>query len=316
MSGTEKYHVPKLTADNYVNWMIKMKSVLKAKELYQLVLGKEPTKACNSNGKLEDFNDSRRLDKAHALIITRIHSSISSQVHKNGGKDDPIKLWANIIKFGASKKQENIFKAWYRLLHLPLCSENVLGFISQLWDALATLQLLDAKVEDKILGHIILMKMPSDLSHVCNAITASGTSSVITVTHKTVLEMPDSQLKADASSGVQKKSIKPHDSNAATALLTQKYPQGKHLSSSTHSANNCFSLHPGKLVKYRKFLKAKQEAKAHLATFVPSSVYNAKEVHSDHLSQSVNDLVKSFTDLPADLADYDSDGLESVASLL
>ncbi|PLW29423.1 hypothetical protein PCANC_24366 [Puccinia coronata f. sp. avenae] len=59
-----------------------MKSVLKAKELYQLVLGKEPT--------------------------------------KDGGNNNPQKLWTNILEFGASKKEANVFKAWYLLMHLPL----------------------------------------------------------------------------------------------------------------------------------------------------------------------------------------------------
>jgi hypothetical protein len=70
MSSSEKYHVPKLTADNFVDWMVKMKSVLKAKELYQLVLGKEPTKVRGKDGKVYEVNQLLRLDKAHALIIT------------------------------------------------------------------------------------------------------------------------------------------------------------------------------------------------------------------------------------------------------
>ena len=116
----EKYHVPELTADNFVDWLVKMKSTLKAKELYQLVIGKEPSKVRGDDGKIVDIDQSLRLDKAHALIITRVHSSISGRVRKNGGDDCPKKLWANILEFGSSKKQSNVFKAWYRLLHLPL----------------------------------------------------------------------------------------------------------------------------------------------------------------------------------------------------
>jgi hypothetical protein len=70
MSSTKKYQIPKLTSDNYVDWIVKMKSVLKAKELYQLVLGKEPTKVRGKDGKTIDINQSLCLDKAHALIIT------------------------------------------------------------------------------------------------------------------------------------------------------------------------------------------------------------------------------------------------------
>ncbi|PLW47661.1 hypothetical protein PCASD_04105 [Puccinia coronata f. sp. avenae] len=127
MSSSEKYHVPKLTADKFVDWMVKMKSVLEAKELYQLVLGKEPTKVRGEDGKVYEVNQLLRLDKAHALIITWVHSSISGRVRKDGGNDNPQKLWKNILDFGASKKEANVFKAWYCLMHLPLQSNDVLG---------------------------------------------------------------------------------------------------------------------------------------------------------------------------------------------
>jgi hypothetical protein len=200
MGSSKKYHVPELTAENFVDWMIKMKSALKAKELYQLVLGKEPTKVRGNDGKLYDVDQSLRLDKAHALIITHVHSSISGCFRKDGGDDDPQILWKNILAFGASKKEANIFKAWYRLLHLQLRLENVQDFISKFWDGVAVLQSLDATVDETILGHIILMKIPHNLSHVWNAIIASGTTSTSKVTYESVLEMLDSQVKADTSS--------------------------------------------------------------------------------------------------------------------
>ncbi|KNZ60968.1 uncharacterized protein VP01_14745g1 [Puccinia sorghi] len=43
--NSEKYHVPELTANNFVDWLVKMKSTLEAKEIYQLVIGKEPSKS-------------------------------------------------------------------------------------------------------------------------------------------------------------------------------------------------------------------------------------------------------------------------------
>ncbi|PLW32397.1 hypothetical protein PCANC_20227 [Puccinia coronata f. sp. avenae] len=118
--SSEKYQIPELTADNYVDWIVKMKSVLKAKELYQLVLGKEPTKVCGEDGRIIEINQSLCLKKAHALIITRFHSSISRRVRKDGANECPIKLWKNILEFGVFKKEANVFKAWYRLLNLPL----------------------------------------------------------------------------------------------------------------------------------------------------------------------------------------------------
>jgi hypothetical protein len=119
-----------------------------------------------------------------------------------------------------------------------------LGFISKFWDGVAVLQSLDAKVNKTILGHIILMKLPHDLSHVRNAIIASGTTSSVKVTYETVLEMLDSQIKANTStlaSGPHKPANM--QNNTIKALLT--CPQSRHLpSKKSHTSNQCFSLHP------------------------------------------------------------------------
>ncbi|OAV85001.1 hypothetical protein PTTG_30880 [Puccinia triticina 1-1 BBBD Race 1] len=198
MASTDKFHIPELTKDNYVDWVSKMSSVLKAKELYQLVIGKEPAKIRGDDGKIFEVDQSKRLDLAHATIITRVHFSVSGRVKKNGGANCPKKLWSNILEFGASKKQANKFKAWYRLVHLPLRVNNVQQFISAFWDGIAVLESLDASIDEESLGHIILMKIPNELAHVRNAIIASGTSSSMEVTYETVLEMLDSQISADS----------------------------------------------------------------------------------------------------------------------
>ncbi|PLW48817.1 hypothetical protein PCANC_13715 [Puccinia coronata f. sp. avenae] len=245
MSSTKKYQIPELTSDNYVDWIVKMKSVLKAKELYQLVLGKETT------------------------------------------------------KFGALKKEANVIKAWYRLMHLPLRYNNVSDFISKFWDGLATLQSLDVKIDKNVLGHILLMKIPPQLSHVRNSIIASGTSSVVKVTHKTVLEMLDSQIKADTTSLtlVPSKPAANTHTDSAKALLT--CPQGNHLpNNKSHTSDQCFSLHPELLTEFRKRKKEREAAEAHLTTVTSPSMFNAKanKTQSDALS-IINNNHKSSLNL-------------------
>jgi hypothetical protein len=312
--NSEKYQIPKLTADNYVDWIVKMKSVLKAKELYQLVLGKELTKVRGEDGRIIEINQSLRLDKAHALIITRVHSSISSRVCKDGANECPIKLWKNILKFGASKKEANMFKAWYRLLHLPLQSDNVQDFIFKFWDGVAVLQSLDATVDQTILGHIILMKIPHGLSHVRNSIIASATTSTSKVTYKSVLKMLDSQVK-DNASVAHKPTVTNHASQSDEAEVLLTCPQGRHLpNNKSHTADQFFSIHPKLLTEYRKRKKEKEAAKAHLTTLSSPSMFN---VEADNPTQSaaMNELVALFNTLPANL-DNHSDGHKSDASLL
>ncbi|KNZ60620.1 uncharacterized protein VP01_1528g3 [Puccinia sorghi] len=309
----DKYQVPELTADNFVDWIVKMKSVLKAKELYQLVIGKEPVKGRGDDGKVVDLDHSLRLDKAHALIITRIHSSISGRVRKNGGDECPKKLWSNIIDFGASKKQANVFKAWYRLMHLPLRANNVQSFTSQFWDGIAVLQSLDASIDDNILGHIILMKIPNELSHVRNSLIASGTSSLIEVTYEVVLEMLDNQVKADSTMPIANSTSKEdqaHD-DSATALLTQRCPPGRHLASSSHTASRCFSLHPELLKKYRDQLNDRiNDPEAHF-----TSVSSIDSVHESSIA-SPDPFSSLLAQAELLTVDEVSEGHESEVSLL
>ncbi|PLW46086.1 hypothetical protein PCANC_11586 [Puccinia coronata f. sp. avenae] len=265
--NSENYQIPKLTADNYFDWIVKMKSVLKSKELYQLVLGKELTKVRGEDRKIIEINQSLCLNKAHALIITRVHSSIYGRVS---------------------------------------------GCISKFWDGVAVLQSLDSTVDKTILGHIILMKLPLDLSHVRNAIIASGTTSSVKVTYETFLKMLDSQTKADTSmlaSGPHKPADIPNDT--AKALLT--CPQGVHLpNNKSHTSDQCFSLHPELLTEFRKQKKERKNAKAHLAMLESPSLFNVEANPTQY--DTVNKLVAFFNNLLANL-DSHSDAHESEASL-
>ncbi|PLW48391.1 hypothetical protein PCASD_02907 [Puccinia coronata f. sp. avenae] len=159
----------------------------------------------------------------------------------------------------------------------------------------------------------MLMKIPPQLSHVRNSIIASGTSSSVKVTHKTVLEMLDSQIKADTTLLILVPSKPAADTHidSAKALLT--CPQGHQLPyNKSHTSNQCFSLHPELLTEFCKRKKEREAAKAHLTTVTSPSMFNAEAKKTQ--SNAVNDLVASFNNLPTNL-DNHLDGHESKASL-
>ncbi|PLW29836.1 hypothetical protein PCANC_20139 [Puccinia coronata f. sp. avenae] len=156
------------------------------------------------------------------------------------------------------------------------------------------------------------MKLSHNLSHVRHAIIASGTTSSVKVTYETVLEMLDSQIKADTSN-LASGPHKPADmqNNTAKALLT--CPQGHHLpSNKSHTSDQFFSLHPELLTKFRKRKREREAAEAHLTTVTSPSLFNAKA--NETQSNAVNDLVALFNNLPTNL-DGHSDGHKSEASL-
>ncbi|KAH9468102.1 hypothetical protein Pst134EA_011723 [Puccinia striiformis f. sp. tritici] len=292
MNFNERFHLPELTRSNFLDWEGKVVSVLRSKDLYGLVLDKE---------------EKRRDEKGH----------LTGRLSQNGGKTCPIALWANIQAFGASKKKANAFKAWYKLNGLDLRIDNIPQYTTEYWNCIATLQSLGEVIEPVSLGHAILAKMPVSLSHVRDALIAAGSSSDLEVSYETVLDLLDSQLSASVSTtkAITAPSVpRPSEPGEASALLTQKCPQGRHIPSSTHTAENCFSLHPEKLVEFRKAMSAKQEAEAHLAMFVPPTMFNVEATAPEE--SSINDLIRSFKALPTDSKEEDDDGHESEVSLI
>ncbi|KAI7940918.1 hypothetical protein MJO28_013203 [Puccinia striiformis f. sp. tritici] len=240
-----------------------------------------------------------------------------SNIPEVGGNECPIVLLSNIEAFGASKKKANAFKAWVNLNSLNLQIDNIPQFTTDYWNCIATLQLLGEAIEPVSLGHAILAKLPAGLFHVRDTLIAAGSSSDLEVSYKTVLDLLDSQLSA--STPTTKKIAttrvpRPSEPGEASALLTQKCPQGRHLPSATHTANNCFSIHPDRLIDFRKAMKAKQEAEAHLAMFVPPTMYNM-EANTPEESK-INDLARSLKALPIDPKEEDNDGHESEVSLI
>ncbi|KAI7952841.1 hypothetical protein MJO29_008472 [Puccinia striiformis f. sp. tritici] len=276
MNSNERFHLPELTRINFLDWEGKVISVLRLKDLYDLVLDKE---------------EKHRDEKGQFVAKEK----------------DP-------IPFGAAKKKANSFKAWYKLNHLELRTNNIAEFTSEYWNCIATLQSLDKVIEPASLGHALLAKIPASLSHVRDAIIAAGSSSELVVSHETVLDLLDSQLSAvipDARPQTTSSLPRQSDPSEASALLTQKCPQGRHLPSATHTADNCFSIHPEKLIDFRKAMKAKQEAEAHLAMFVPPSTYNVEATQCQDNNDI--DLVNSFQALSSKFTKDDSDDHQSEA---
>ncbi|PLW29424.1 hypothetical protein PCANC_24367 [Puccinia coronata f. sp. avenae] len=121
--------------------------------------------------------------------------------------------------------------------------------------------------------------------------------------------MLNSQVKANTTVALKKPVLQ---TNKAKVLLT--FPQGLHLpNNKTHSADQCFSLHPELLTEFCKRKKEQEAAKAHFAMLEHPSMFNVEANNTQ--SDAVNKLVASFNTLSAEL-DNHSDGHKSEASLL
>ncbi|CAH7673125.1 hypothetical protein PPACK8108_LOCUS7990 [Phakopsora pachyrhizi] len=158
---TKQYLVrlPLLTQTNFFVWSIKISGVLRAKRLYQLILGNHsdlPTR--DDKGKFVNLSDllKKKLDLAHSIITTHINDSLLCRLAVDGGKEDPIQLWSNIVRFGSSNKQANVFRVWMKIKLLQLKDNNINSFILSFYKCVSELRMLDVAVDKENLAYDIL----------------------------------------------------------------------------------------------------------------------------------------------------------------
>ncbi|KAI8462070.1 hypothetical protein BY996DRAFT_6563537 [Phakopsora pachyrhizi] len=206
------------------------------------------------------------LDLVHSIIITHIDDSLLCQLAVDGGQDDPIKLWSNIIKLSSSNKQSNVFRAWMKIKSLQLRDDNISQFILIFYNCVSELRILEVFIDEENLAYDILAKIPESLGLVRDSIITSGSTSSSPILFEAVLDTLDSYLKSNNNytTNIQNELGKREELNSATALYNQVCPKGSHNSKAKHTASNCFSLHPELLKEYRKDLKDQlNKAEAH-----------------------------------------------------
>ncbi|CAH7682128.1 hypothetical protein PPACK8108_LOCUS14850 [Phakopsora pachyrhizi] len=164
-----KTRLPLLNQHNFFVWLIKIASFLQAKKLYQLILGNHldlPTR--DNKGKFINLNNflKEKLDITHSIIITNIDNSLLCQLAVDGGEDNPIKLLANIVRFGSLNKQANVFRAWMKIELLQLRDNNIEKFILSFYKCVSELRMLDVAVDKENLAYNILAKSPDSLGSV------------------------------------------------------------------------------------------------------------------------------------------------------
>ena len=102
-TGSDTYHIPKLTEENYCTWVQQLRWILDEKELLEVVDGKEekPTRPTASEGeevpqtlqseyetKLATWN--KKMKKARSTIGASVTPSVMTYID---GMDDPAKMW-------------------------------------------------------------------------------------------------------------------------------------------------------------------------------------------------------------------------------
>ena len=99
-TGSDTYHIPKLTEENYCTWAQQLTWILDEKELLEIVEGKEvkplapegddvlPTLQSEYETSLAIWN--KKMKKARSTIGASVTSSVMTYID---GMDDPAKMW-------------------------------------------------------------------------------------------------------------------------------------------------------------------------------------------------------------------------------
>ncbi|KAI8444127.1 hypothetical protein BY996DRAFT_6580659 [Phakopsora pachyrhizi] len=172
-----------------------------------LILGNHsdlPTR--EKKGKFVNLSDilKEKPDLAHSIIITHIDDSLLCRLAVDGGQDNPIKLWSNIIKFGSSNKQSNVFRAWMKIKSLQLRDDNISEFILSFYNCVSELRILEVAIDEENLAYDILAEIPESLG-------------------LAVIDTLDSYLKSNNNytTNIQNELGKKEELNSATALYNQ-----------------------------------------------------------------------------------------------
>ncbi|KAH9443118.1 hypothetical protein Pst134EA_013300 [Puccinia striiformis f. sp. tritici] len=273
--------LPLLTANNFLEWKFKMEAVLDGLGMSTMLSGE---KSRDAAGKFIADDPDLKI-QAKALIAPLIHGSLIST-------------------------EANLFRAYRNLESIVINPNNLAGSILQYRDAIAELKSLDQSPDERQTAHMILGKIPDSLASIRDAIISTGLSSTV-VTYEVVLDMIDNKAKSQPVAPVQSKPThsthraENGESDAATALLAEFCKNKTHDPNASHSAAQCFALHPELLDAYRARLKARKSENS------PSSHFTAVVSPMVGLTSALSSVSLKQPD-----QDSDNDDNQSEVSLL
>src|ERR1700733_4408338 len=111
-TGSDTYHIPKLTEENYRSWAQQLRWILDEKELLDIVEGKEerPKQATDSTS--EEYEKelalwNKKMKKARSTIGASVSTSVMTYIE---GMDNPAKMWKELEERYNPKSQATLLQ--------------------------------------------------------------------------------------------------------------------------------------------------------------------------------------------------------------
>ncbi|TMC14556.1 MAG: DDE-type integrase/transposase/recombinase, partial [Chloroflexi bacterium] len=171
-TGSDTYHVPKLTEENYRSWAQQLRWILDEKELLDIVDGTEPKPIPNRDpveaakpAVQAEFEKAlslwnRKMKKARSLIGASVSSSVMTYIE---GMDDPAKMWEELENRYNPKSQATLLQVVREfMLAQKDDSINMEHHLQRVQRLKRQVEEQGEKISDTIYNSVLLNSVPDD----------------------------------------------------------------------------------------------------------------------------------------------------------
>ncbi|MBW0519011.1 hypothetical protein O181_058726 [Austropuccinia psidii MF-1] len=226
----EKY---KLSGSNFIDWKVRMKSILTFKKLYALAIGTENIEMAAERDKL----DPEQRDLAFEIICINCDVKIAAQFSSKAN-NDPTILWSNINKYYQPKTIQNQTTYLKRIFSTFLQKNKLEEALNKLVE---NTRQLCSLIDDKMVKPSVLLD---------SVVAIKNTPSL-----KDTIEELHAYIIRTEDDAETEKALAPQQ-NENKNKPTSRCSNNFHNPLAQHSEEDCWKLHPEKRPKSDKPIKA------------------------------------------------------------
>ncbi|MBW0497553.1 hypothetical protein O181_037268 [Austropuccinia psidii MF-1] len=283
----EKY---KLSGNNFLDWKVRMKSILTFKKLYALATGTENAEIASERDKL----DPERRDLAFEIICINCNVKIAAQFSAEAN-NDPMVLWTSIDKYYQPKTIQNQTTYLKRIFSTHLQKHKLEETLNKLHENTRQLcSLIDDKTVkpsillDSVVAMWTIRNLPEEYKTIGELWLKKCEIEKVTPSLKDTIEELHAYLVRTEEDDTTEKALaaqRNENQNKSKNRCSNNY----HNPLAQHSEEDCWKLHPEKRPKFDKPIKALLARKSPptISSFVLDSGATTSMVNQLEFFQSI-----------------------------
>ncbi|MBW0473198.1 hypothetical protein O181_012913 [Austropuccinia psidii MF-1] len=242
----EKY---KLSGSNFLNWKVRMKSILNFKRLYALATGTESVKIAADRDKL----DPERRDLAFEIICINCDIKIAAQFLSEAN-NDPTVLWTSIDKYYQPKTIQNqatylkrIFSAHLQKNRLEEALNKLHGNTRQLCSLIDDKTVKPSTLLDSVVAMWTIQNLPEDYKTIGELwLKKCEIEKVTPLLKDTIEELHAYIVQTEDDIETEKALMAQRNKNKNKNKTINRCTNNHHNPLAQHLEEDCWKLHPEK----------------------------------------------------------------------